>query len=360
MLRLMEILLHTPDVGRLREFYEKTVGLDVMTASPSWTAYATGGALLALSPVTDGEGPRAELTFSTDDLDAVLRDLRSHGIEPTGEIMTKGWGRLARFRDSDDNAIAIAQLNRDVETRNGLSLGTAIVHTRDMAAAKAFYHHALGLKLVVDEPGWVEFQAGDSRVALRDRTAPGGRPLAFGFEIEGLMEWAEEARDRGLHFATAPRAEDWGLFSDTLDPDGHRVTFFEPAEPSGIEEELAEAFEDDAVPHQATIRRPVKKGTKAASKVAIKPEYKKPPGKPARKRPSATTQAVAKVRGSGPERTRATPKRTADEKKARGKVAIGRLKKAAVAGQQKKRTAAARMSKGKPVKKRAARRGRGK
>ena len=357
MLRLMQVLLYTPDVPRLREFYEGAVGLDLMSASPNWTAYRTAGAMLALSPLTDDDTPRVELTFGTPDLEAVLRAMESHGVAPEGGLQSHGSGKSARFLDADGNTLTINQLAQEFPSGSGLPLGTAIVHTRDMAAAKAFYHHVLGLKLLRAEPGWVEFEAGDARVAIRDRAAPNGRPVAFGFQIDGLMEWAEEARDRGLQFATTPTAEDWGLFSDTLDPDGHRVTFFEPAEPSALEEELATPFEDDGVPHVAGIRKPVKKGSKAASRVALKPEYKQArDGK--RKRPSATTRTVSKVRGMGLDHARLTPKKTGDEKKAKLKPGIGRLKKAGRTASTRKKTAAARLSKSKPVKKASARKGR--
>ena len=357
MLKLMQVLLHTPDVSRLRDFYENTLGLELMSETPNWTAFRTAGALLALSPQTGGDQPSVKLTFGTSDIDGLVRAMQSHGLSPEGGVQSQGWGRTARFRDPEGNTLTVNQLAQDFQAGDGLPLGAAIIHTRDMAAAKAFYHHALGLKLRMDAPGWVEFEAGDARVALRDHAAPNGRPIAFGFEVGGLMQWAEGARDRGLHFTTAPQAEDWGLFSDTLDPDGHRVTFFEPAEPSTLEEELATPFEDDEVPHVAGIRKPLKKGSKAASRVAIKPEYKQArDGK--RKRPSATTQKVAKVRGAGPNHTRLTPKKTGDEKKAKVKPAIGHLRKAERTASRRKQTAVARMSKGKPVKQGSARKGR--
>lgn len=357
MLKLMQVLLHTPDVSRLREFYEDALGLELMSETPNWTAFRTAGALLALSPQTGDDPPRVELTFGTSDIDGLVSAMQSHGLSPEGGVKSQGWGRTARFRDPEGNTLTINQLTQDFQAGDGLPLGTAIIHTRDMAAAKAFYHHALGLKLRIDEPGWVEFEAGEARLALRDRAAPNGRPVAFGFQVDGLMQWAEDARDRGLHFTTAPQAEDWGLFSDALDPDGHRITFFEPAAPSTLEEELASSFEDDEVPHVAGIRKPLKKGSKAASRVAIKPEYKQArDGK--RKRPSATTQKVATVRGAGPNHTRLTPKKTGDEKKAKVKPAIGHLRKAERTASRRKQTAAATMSKGKPVKKGSARKGR--
>jgi predicted enzyme related to lactoylglutathione lyase len=355
MFRLMEVLLYTPDMAHLRAFYERVLGLKFRTASPSWTAYQTGGALLALRPLPEGQSPYIELTFATGDLDAALRELVAHGVAVSGQIEMHGWGRLARLRDPEGNALALAQPTQPFQEGDGPVLGTAIVHTRNMAVSKPFYHHVLGFKVTRDAPGWVEFDCGVTHLALRDTEPPHGRALAFGFRFPDLMEWAEGARARGLHFTTAPRDEDWGLFSDTLDPDGHRVTFFEPAQPPAIEEELAEVFEDDVEPHQAAFRKPVKKSSRAASRVAVRPEYKtRGPGgtkaRTPRRRPSATTRSVVSVRGAGPDHARLRPKRTADEKKARSKPATGRLKKAVRKVMARKKSAVARASKARPVK----------
>ena len=104
------------------------------------------------------------------------------------------------------------------------------------------------------------------------------------------------------------------------------------------------------------MRKPVKKKAKAVSRLAVKPEYRTRTVS-ARRRPSGTTQAVSSVRGGGLDRARAKPKRTADEKKARGKTAIGRAQKATVANMGRKRGSVAAASKGKPVKRQANRAG---
>ncbi|HET9328751.1 MAG TPA: VOC family protein [Candidatus Eisenbacteria bacterium] len=358
MLRLMEVLLYTSDMKRMRAFYEREIGLRHDTAEANWTSYPTRGALLALRPVSQGHPPHAEITFATEDLESALRTLADRGVKMTGQIQMHGWGRLARFVDPEGNALAVAQPTQPIPMGDGLRLGSAVIHTRDLAAAKAFYHHVLGLKILVDSPWWVEFDGGAASLALRPRAEGGeekdGPGLSFGFRMSGLMDWAEEARERGLHFATAPRDEDWGTFADTNDPDGNEVRFYEPSGEPTLEEELAEGYEDDGAPHQTAIRKPLKKASKAASLVAIKPRYRSK-AKPVRKRPSATTTRVASVRGAGPDRTRATPKRTGDEKKAKGKPAIGRLRKAERRSVVRKKTAVATASKGRPVKRAAAR-----
>jgi predicted enzyme related to lactoylglutathione lyase len=364
MFRLMEVLLYTPDMARMRAFYEHQLGLRYDSAGDRWTAYRTRGGLLALRPLPEGHAPYAEITFETGDIEAATRALHDRGARVTGEIEMHGWGRLVRFLDPEGNALAVAQLARPLAEGDGLRLGSAVVHTRDLARSKAFYHHVLGLKIRVDSPWWVEFEGGPANLALRPRVGTGaepyqGRGLSFGFRMPDLMEWAEEARARGLHFATAPRVEDWGVFADANDPDGHEVRFYEPAGEPAIEEELAEAFEDDGVPHQSAIRKRVKKASKAASRVALRPAYKTKSAN-GRRRPSATTRRVASVRGEGPERARLRPKRTADEKKAKVKPAMGRLRKAKATVMSRKKTAVARASKGKPVKRATSSRGRGK
>jgi predicted enzyme related to lactoylglutathione lyase len=361
MFRLMEVLLHTSDMNRMRAFYERTLGLRYDSAGPQWTSYRTRGALLALRTVDEEESPYAELTLATDDLDEAIAMLRERGARGVGAVETHGWGKLVRFMDPEGNALAIARPSRPVAMGDGLHLGSAVIHARDLAAAKAFYHHVLGLKLRVDSPWWVEFEAGDASIALRPRVAAGehhqGRGLSFGFRMRDLMEWAERARERGLNFSTAPRDEDWGIFADANDPDGNEVRFYEPESEPALEEELAEAFEDDAAPHQSGFRKPVNKASKAASRVALKPAYKSRT-KSARRRPSATTQAVSSVRGAGPEHARLKPKRTADERKAKAKPAIGRLKKAERTVMARKKSAVARASKSKPVKRASASRAR--
>ena len=352
MFRLMEVLLCTTDMKRMRAFYERAIGLRPGSVGENWTSFKTGGALLALRSVAAGSGARAELTFATDDLEAALRVLQERGAPGLGPIQAHEWGRVARFLDPEGNRLAVAQTDQEVSIGGGLRLGSAVVHTRDLAAAKTFYHHVLGLQVRADSPGWVELDAGEASVALRPRSgheSGDDRALSFGFRIEDLMEWAEAARERGLHFDTVPRDEDWGVFADATDPDGNEVRFYQPAEEPAIEEELAEAFDDGVAPLQTSMRKPVKKASKAASRVAIKPAYKtKDSG--ARRRPSATTQKVASMRGEGLDRARRKPKRTADEKKAKVKPAQGRLRKAKDKVMKRKKRAVARASKAKPVK----------
>ncbi len=207
----------------------------------------------------------------------------------------------------------------------------------------------------------MESEAGETRLALHPRPSGQNHPLhaaqrvAYCLETPDLDTWVDEMRARGLHFATAPIEEEFGLYAEALDPDGNIVVFREPRPAPSIEEELAEAFESDEVPHVVAIRKPVLKGGKAVSRVALRPEYNEP--RVIRLRPEPGLAAIPEprsgapsVRGGGPGRTRRKPKTGSDARRVKAKPALGRSKKAAQESATRKKSATAEAGKTKPVK----------
>ena len=109
----------------------------------------------------------------------------------------------------------------------------------------------------------------------------------------------DEANGRGVAFRTPPTDRGFGVFADSMDPDGHEVSIRELPEAESLEEQLAEPFEDDATPRQAAFRKPVKKRATAASRLTLKPVHKgkRTPG--ARRHPAKAARVVS-PRGTGP------------------------------------------------------------
>src|SRR5207244_6767822 len=105
-------------------------------------------------------------------------------------------------------------------------LSTAIVNARDLAAARAYYGHLLGLRESVDSPSWVQYDTGDIRLALysrRDRNSVElhhTQPVSFGFTVADLEQWMDEARTRDVEFLSAPVDEGFGLTAEIVDPEG--------------------------------------------------------------------------------------------------------------------------------------------
>src|SRR5262249_34868992 len=153
----------------------------------------------------------------------------------------------------------------------------AIVNARDLAAVKAFYRDRLGLHLVTDTPWWVEFETGAAHVALHPRVSRGeaeahhAQPVTLGIAIENLIEWADEARWRGVSFLSAPEDQGFGMGAEAVDPDGNVIALREPDGSPALEEQLAEPFDDDRTPARAAIRKTVKKKAHALSRVVVKP-----------------------------------------------------------------------------------------
>jgi catechol 2,3-dioxygenase-like lactoylglutathione lyase family enzyme len=361
MRRLVQIILFTPDVDAMRSFYEGSIGLHPVYAGPNWTSYRTAGTILALHPLDGGHRQEVELTFDSPDVEAEVEHFRNWGVHATSEVQGQTYGTTVQFRDPAGNLIAL-RAGGDRPGDAGPVVGAVILNVEDLDAAVSFYREHVGLATAYVSPHWVEFEAGDVRLVLHRRgTGPhhplhGARPVTFTLEALDLESWVEELAERDVRLATRPTETDFGLFAEVLDPDGNVVVLREVTPPGTLEDVLAEPYDEDAPTHQVAIRKPVKKGVNI-SRLAVRPEYhvaRKPAGKPL----SATTRAVASTRGAGPDRTRLKPRRTADEKKARTKPATGRLKKAERTTAIRQRSARATASKGKPVKRESAGRGR--
>lgn len=362
MRRLVQIILFTPDVDTLRTFYEEGMGLRPVYAGPNWTSYRTAGAILALHPLDGGHRQEIELTFDSPDVEAEVEHFRNWGVHATSEVQGQTYGTTVQFRDPAGNLIAL-RTGGDRPGDAGPVVGSVVLNVEDLDTAVAFYREHVGLAPAYVSPHWVEFDAGDVRLALHKRGAGlhhplhGGRPVAFTLETLDLESWVDELRERDVRLATRPTEQDFGLFAEVVDPDGNVIVLREVAPPGTLEDELAEPYDEDAPTHQVAIRKPVKKGARAISRLAVRPEYHVAK-KPAKKPLSGTTRAVSSVRGAGPEGARLKPRRTADEKKARTKPGVGRLKKAERESAGRQRRARATASKAKPVKRESAGRGR--
>jgi extradiol dioxygenase family protein len=362
MCRLGYAIAFTKNLDAMREFYEEQVGLRVRRRDAQWVEFETGGATLALHHSPDERKQGLVLRFTAADLDEHRGALESRDVRMEAEFRLPN-GRAADVWDPERNLISFLEARQPAPEGKGPMLERAILNVRDFGRAVSFYRSALGFRVIAEDTHWVEFDTGGTRLAVHHR--PGDedhprhaeQPIALVFGTDALTEWCEAMRGRGMHFMTAPVMEEFGVYAEAADPDGRIVVFHEPPPPESLEEELAEAYEDDGAPRRTAIRKPVKKASATVSMMALRPVYKNKEA-PVRRRPSATTQSVVSVRGMGPEHTRLRPKRTADEKKAKAKPAIGRAKKEQLRTIASHKTGLARASKGRPVKRASANAGR--
>ena len=114
-----------------------------------------------------------------------------------------------------------------------------LIYVEDVAASEAFYAKVLGRPAVDSSPTFAMLPAAPGvRLGLWRRDgvappagAPGGAEIAFTVESEAAVEQTiAHWKALGARTAQAPTRMDFGFTATALDPDGHRLRVFAPAE----------------------------------------------------------------------------------------------------------------------------------
>jgi catechol 2,3-dioxygenase-like lactoylglutathione lyase family enzyme len=119
--RRVHTTLPTPDPERLREFYERVLGLTPYAERPGAILYRVGeGTLFAISRSGNrATGGHTQMAFTVPDLDAEVAELRSRGVvfeeyetpKTDNGIARMGVGRAAWFKDPDGNLIGVLEFD---------------------------------------------------------------------------------------------------------------------------------------------------------------------------------------------------------------------------------------------------------
>ncbi len=113
----------------------------------------------------------------------------------------------------------------------------AFIHypTQDLDRALRFYRDALGLKLLVQNEEWIEFEIGEQRLALRrvdtlpqqsDSSQPAGAMVWL--EARPIEEIITQLKEKNVKFINGLSKFPYGKMSTFSDPDGNRIGLYEP------------------------------------------------------------------------------------------------------------------------------------
>ncbi len=117
--------VYVSDQANALEFYRDKLGFEVVTDREfmpgfRWLTVAPKGSSTTIllapakTPMWDREsrlGEWADVSFSTDDVDAVYAELTAKGVEFDGEPEDQAWGgRDVQFFDRDGNKFELAQV----------------------------------------------------------------------------------------------------------------------------------------------------------------------------------------------------------------------------------------------------------
>jgi lactoylglutathione lyase len=112
-------------------------------------------------------------------------------------------------------------------------LGLVMVVVRDMERSVAFYRDVLGLKLLIQQSNWSQFDAGNILIGLHpegDEVKVGPTTgISIGIYVDDLDQAVIEIRRRFGKIAVGPRPEPFGRWALVFDPDGYSIQIIEMA-----------------------------------------------------------------------------------------------------------------------------------
>ena len=113
-------------------------------------------------------------------------------------------------------------------------LGYVIVFTGDMAGMRRFYEEGIGLAAREHSPEWLEFDTAGATLALAAAADPARRGVELRFLTDDLEQRVAQLSGRGATMEP-PGIErhPWGRVAHLRDPEGQRLSLWEPLHPPG-------------------------------------------------------------------------------------------------------------------------------
>lgn len=122
-------------------------------------------------------------------------------------------------------------------------LGLIMIVVRDMERSVAFYRDVLGLKLLINQSNWTQFDAGNIIIGLHPdgdevKVSP-TTGMSIGIYVDDMDSAIAEIRRRFGKIAIGPRPEPFGRWALIFDPDGYSIQIIEMARSLRAQHKLA-------------------------------------------------------------------------------------------------------------------------
>jgi catechol 2,3-dioxygenase-like lactoylglutathione lyase family enzyme len=113
-------------------------------------------------------------------------------------------------------------------------LGYVILYVKDTTKSLPFYRDTLGMKVLKEEEGWVEFESGETTVCLhgdKELKSNHQERTSLCFNIEDIKGAYEALKAKGVKFDKEPHVVcqadgKTGLSADFHDPDRNSLSIF--------------------------------------------------------------------------------------------------------------------------------------
>ena len=119
-----------------------------------------------------------------------------------------------------------------------MNFNFVLFYVEDVARSQAFYESLLGRPALEASPGFAMFEAAPGvrlglwkAAAVQPKAnAPGGAEFCVAVDESEIEPMARAWGAKGVEIALLPTRLDFGLNFVALDPDGHRLRVFAPAD----------------------------------------------------------------------------------------------------------------------------------
>jgi predicted enzyme related to lactoylglutathione lyase len=103
-----------------------------------------------------------------------------------------------------------------------MKVARVILFTEQIDAMSRFYEQVIGLRLITNEKGWREFEAGGARIALHSGpSSPGRKGPKIVFQANDVAALRKALVARGAKLGKVRQGE--FCLCDGRDPDGNRI-----------------------------------------------------------------------------------------------------------------------------------------
>ena len=106
----MTVYVVTPELERMRAFYEKALDIKGADQQGNWVPFSLGGATFALHAAGPGDdATRYSFSFGVDDIEATVRRFEAAGAKVLSGIADETFGRMATLEDPDGRTFEVVQ-----------------------------------------------------------------------------------------------------------------------------------------------------------------------------------------------------------------------------------------------------------
>jgi catechol 2,3-dioxygenase-like lactoylglutathione lyase family enzyme len=110
-------------------------------------------------------------------------------------------------------------------------LSHVFVHVTDLAASRMFYVEQLGLRVLMEEPGYLRVgSTGGFHIGMEEDPAVGSEGIEIVIEVPDVDVAYRRLEERGVAFDQPPADMPWGARHAWLrDPSGYRLSIYTPS-----------------------------------------------------------------------------------------------------------------------------------